>query len=117
MARPRGAMLDWQVFSGAVRVGSAPAVWSRFPVELAPNLIVCPHLFDWDRSGRDRSEEEVYTCASVPLLMVFCGRGEHLRSLQTEVMPRVWRHARHAVLLDADHGRFAVDGESEILHP
>jgi hypothetical protein len=110
MARTRQALLDWQLFSRAARVDGNPPIWSRFALELAPNFIVSPHLFDWVREGP--YEPDAYTCSKTPVLIVFCGRGEHLAFLRDELVPAAMRHARHVALIDADQREFAVDAKS-----
>jgi hypothetical protein len=100
MARSNAALWDWQLFMRATRVSGTPRLWSRFPLELAPDLIVCPHLFDWpDDAPRER--RDVYTCAATPLVTVFASRGEaHRRFLEHEVLPRVRQHVRFVCLVD-----------------
>jgi hypothetical protein len=108
MARTSGAMFDWHVFFGRVR-SEKRDLWSRYPVELGPELIVTPHLFDWPAtaSWRGRHGQDVYTCAAAPEVAVFCARGEdHVRWLTEEVLPEVARRVRHVCLVEPEQDRF-----------
>lgn len=106
MARNGDTIRDWHIFSQASSLGGARPLRSRYPLELAPDLIVCPHLYDWPAEAPVRND--VYTCAGRPRAIVFCARGEeHLRFLADEVVPRVHEHVEFVALIDAD--RLAFD--------
>jgi hypothetical protein len=105
MARNGDILWDWHVFQGAMSFGGERRIWSRYPVELAPDLIVCPHLFDWPADAPQGSD--VYTCAGHPHAAVFCARGEEaLRFLTEDVAPRVLEHVPFVGLIDADRSAF-----------
>lgn len=114
MARNHRILWSWERFSRAARPSGDLRLWSRFPVELAPDLIVNPHLFDWPASARRGTRGEngrdVYTCAGAPEVVVFAAVSEaHRRFLEDEVVPRVHEHVRFVALVDfeADQLRFA----------
>jgi hypothetical protein len=114
--RSPGAMADWHRFYARWR-SPRTDVWSRYPVELAPDLIICPHLFDWPASAPRNGE--VYTCAGTPEVVVLCGRGpDHIRFLEEEVVPRVVRHGPSVCLVEAEADQFRwVEGPSREQGP
>jgi hypothetical protein len=114
MARNHRILWSWERFSRAIRLEDGLRLWSRFPLELAPDLIVCPHLFDWPASApRGTRGRDVYTCAAAPEVVVFSAVSPaHRRFLEEEVVPRVREHVRFVALVDfeADQLGFAPLG-------
>jgi len=110
MARTSAALYDWHTFLDATRLRSVPCLWSRFPVELSADLIVCPHLYNRSPSAAHRpADDDVYTYAGSSNVMVFCSRGDaHRAFLIDEVIPRVQEHVPLVCLVDGDAARFAV---------
>ncbi len=107
MARTDRVLWNWERFSRVVRCDGNPRVWSRFPLELAPDLIVSPHLFDWPESAQTGSS--AYTCAAVPDVVVFSVVSPmHRRFLEETVVPRVHDYVRVVVLVDFEANEMAV---------
>ncbi len=111
MARNHRILWDWQRFSRAAGPCGDLSLWSRFPLELAPDLIVTPHLFDWPssapRTSRVHKGRDVYTCAGVPRVVVFSAASKaHRLFLEEEVIPRVNEHVRFVALVDFEADQF-----------
>lgn len=111
MARNHRILWSWERFRRVVRPSGDLRLWSRFPLELAPDLIVSPHLFDWPeaapRGRRGENGREVYTCAGAPSVVVFAAvSGAHRRFLEEEVIPRVHEHVRFVALVDFEADQF-----------
>lgn len=119
MARNNRILWNWEHFSRAARPSEGLLLTSRFPVELAPDLIVSPHLFDWPASApRGKSARDVYTCAGAPEVVVFSAVSKaHRRFLEDEVIARVHEHVRFVALVDfeADQLGFAPLGQQRWL--
>ena len=120
MARNNRILREWERVRGATRTSGEVRLWSRFPVELAPDLIVSPHLFDWPASSPHSAKRgaELYTCTGVPEVVVFSAvSAEHRRFLEDEVVPRVHTFVRCVALVDfeADQLGFAPVRSRHVL--
>jgi hypothetical protein len=95
---------DWDAMRPWLE-GGRLRLWSRFPVEIAPDLIVTPLLFLTDGERAKHG----HACTLPPHgLVVLHGRGdEHVCMLLEEVAPRL-RHLPFA---------FVVDADARVLHP
>ncbi len=110
MARNHRILWNWERFSRAARPSGDLRLWSRFPLELAPDLIINPHLFDWPTSAprgrRGENARDVYTCAGIPRVVVFSAVSDaHRLFLEEEVIPRVEEHVRFVALVDFEADR------------
>ncbi|MEZ4411177.1 MAG: hypothetical protein R3A52_32550 [Polyangiales bacterium] len=84
--------------------GARLRLWSHYPAELAPDLIVTPMLFGTPREAL-RSQPDTVCTLPPRGLVVLQGRGEaHVRSLLEEVAPRLKGFA-FAFVYDADQRR------------
>jgi hypothetical protein len=92
---------DWNAMRP--RLGHSFELWSRFPAEIAPDLIVSPLLFG---TSRAKQRGRAHACTLEPRgLLVLHGRGrEHVDTLLEHVAPKLGR-VPFAFVLDADAAR------------
>jgi hypothetical protein len=108
---------DWNVARRATYGGQKP-VWSQFPIELGPDLIVSPHLYGWSegppplartRPGH-RGRDTAYTICDVPDWLLYIARSRaHIEFLVTEVEPRL-PEGCSLIVVDASRSVYLLPG-------
>lgn len=99
MARPLTTASDWNAMRLHPR-GSFE-LWSGYPAEIAPDLIVCPLLCGRARGGR--RADRACTISAAGFIVLHARDEDHLALLRAEVLPRL-RDIPFAYVLDASTG-------------
>ena len=111
MAHDRFGVWDWNellqlTWCDDERLGQ------QFLLELAPDLILSPHLYGWNQPhgfierGRPGRYSDFYTLTDVPAFVLYAARGdEPIRFLREDLAPAVLPSCR-VVIIDADRSHF-----------
>ncbi|AUX39864.1 uncharacterized protein SOCE26_012590 [Sorangium cellulosum] len=109
---------DWNELRGLTWADD-DRLGSRFPIELAPDLILSPHLYGWreprrfSQRGRPGRHEHFYTLTDTPDFLLYVARGEEhaatgdeaIRFVCEELAPAVPPSCR-VLVVDADRAHF-----------
>jgi hypothetical protein len=100
--RTNRAAWEWQKFYVKIAAERERGrLYAGFPLEIAPDLIVCPHLFDWPLGARNgRGRRDVHTCAGRPRVAVFSVVSDLHRRFLQELVPRIAASIDQIVVVD-----------------